>query len=626
MTTFRDSLKSRFGVFGLLMLLVLGVLLVRLWSMQVLAGASFAAQATENRIRQIDMVAPRGRIFDRNGKPLVTSRASMAVFVEPKASEDATLMGRLSRVIGMKPSDIRHEVRSSRLGPLQARAVKLEIPMGMAAYLAEHSTDFPGISVDSVPVREYPLKTLAAHVLGYVGQISEAEIAKRTGQGDYRYGDVVGKTGAEAEFEKVLRGERGFRTVEVDAQGRLRRIINQRDPVGGHDVQLTIDSDLQAVTETALQNALSEAHRQKFPKANAGAAVVLDVTNGEVLAMASYPTYDPSQFLSGISSSQWAALTATTSAYPLNDRVIMSAYPPASTFKAITGLGALQEGFITPTTAYNAPYTWIFPGHENNKNPWWQKHDWNKNGHGVIDFTQAVAESADTYFYPLGYRFYTTPGEKLQMYARKAGFATKTGIDLPGEVSGRVPTAAWKKKYNAYVPENQGWQPGDTVNLSIGQGDMLATPLQVVQAYAGIANGGRIMQPHVLKSIIGPDGKAALSTPPKVEATLPASPPNLAALQAGLRAVVTEGTAKSTFSGFHVAVAGKTGTAQVAGKDDYAWFVGYVPAEAPKYAVAVLVEQGGHGASVAGPAARMIMAKLTGQPVKFVSGGTDASR
>ncbi len=625
MTNYRDILKSRFAVFGLLVLIVLGALLVRLWSMQVLAGESYAAQATDNRVRSVTLDAPRGRIFDRNGRPLVTNRPSLAVTVEPSASRDATMIARLGKVIGMKPADIVHQVRFSKLGPLQARIVKLDLPIKAASFLAEHSDSFPGVSVDTVPVRVYPSGTTAAHVLGYVGQVSEDEIATPTAS-DYRLGDIVGKSGVEAQFEKVLRGERGYQLLEVDAQGRPRRTLSQRDPIGGRDVELTIDLDVQKVTEAALQDAILEAHNQKFPKANAGAAVVLDVQTGEVVALASAPTYDPSKFLNGISQKEWTSLTDTASAYPLNDRAISSGYPPASTFKAITGLAALQQGFVTPSTAYDAPYTWYFPGHANSTQSWWIKHDWNRSGHGVIDFTQAVAQSADTYFYPLGYQFYTTPGEKLQAFARAAGLGSRTGIDLPAEIAGRVPDAAWKKAYNRDFPENADWQPGDTVNLAIGQGDMLATPLQLAQAYAGIANGGAIMQPHVLKEVIGADGKAALTSQPHVERRLPASPANLAAMQAGLRAVVTEGTAMNTFAGFGVPAAGKTGTAQVYGKDDYAWFVGYAPADAPKYCVVVLIEQGGHGASVAGPAARMILAKLTGQPVDFVHTGADQSR
>ncbi len=625
MTSYRDILKSRFAVFGLLVLLVLGALLVRLWSMQVLAGDSYAAQATDNRVRTVLLDAPRGRIFDRNGRPLVTNRPSLAVTVEPSASRDTTMIARLGKIIGMKPADIQHEIKFSKLGPLQARVVKLDVSLRAASFLAEHPDYFPGVTVDTVPIRVYPNGPVAAHVLGYVGQVSEDEISGKN-MADYKLGDIVGKSGAEAEFEKVLRGDRGYKMLEVDAQGRPRRVLEQRDPIGGRDVELTIDLDVQKVTEAALQDAIVEAHNQKFPKANAGAAVVLDVQTGEVLAMASAPSYDPSKFLGGLSQKEWASLTDTASGWPLNNRAISSAYPPASTFKAITGLAALQQGFITPSTAYDAPYTWYFPGHENSSQAWWQKHDWDRNGHGVIDFTQAVAQSADTYFYPLGYQFYTTPGEKLQQFARESGLGSKTGIDLPAEIGGRVPDAAWKKAYNRDFPENADWQPGDTVNLSIGQGDMLSTPLQVAQAYAGIANGGAVMQPHVLKGVIGTDGKVVLGSPPKVERKLPVSPENLAALQAGLRAVVSEGTAQATFSGFGVSAAGKTGTAQVYGKDDYAWFVGYAPAEAPKYCVAVLIEQGGHGASVAGPAARMILAKLTGQPVEFVHTGADQSR
>jgi penicillin-binding protein 2 len=620
MTSFRDTLKSRFAVFGLLVLLILGILLVRLWSMQVLAGESYAVQATDNRVRTVALDAPRGRIFDRNGKPLVTSRPALAVTMETQALNNGAMVGRLAAVLSMRVTAIRRAVTVTKLGPLQARVVKLDIPMTTAAYLAEHSAEFPGVSVDVVPLREYPFGTLAAHVLGYVGEISDVEIAARAGKGDYQIGDIVGKTGAESQFEQLLRGDRGVKTLEVDAQGRPRKVLAQRDPIGGRDIVLTIDADVQKVTETALADAIAEAHRQKFRKAQAGAAVVMDVRTGEILAMASLPTYDPSKFLQGLTTDQWKSLNDTSSGYPMNNRAIMSAYPPASTFKAVTGLAGLQAGVTKPDTTFDCVGKWVGMGKA------FPKWCWDHAGHGVIAFTDGVAQSCDTVFYTIGYEFYKQKNEPLQSFARSVGFGSKTGVDLPGEVAGRVPDAKWKAQINKYFPENAAWVPGDTVNMAIGQGDMLATPLQVCQIYAGIADNGTIMQPHVLMQVLGADGKPVLSTAPKPERALPVSAANLKIMQDALLKVTTDGTAKTTFSGFAVPVAGKTGTAQVYNKDDYAWFVGYAPAKAPKYAVAVLIEQGGHGASVAGPAARMILAKLTGQPVKFVSVSADQSR
>jgi penicillin-binding protein 2 len=620
MTSFRDTLKSRFAVFGLLVLVVLGILLVRLWSMQVLAGESYTAQATDNRIRSVTIEAPRGRIFDRAGRPLVTSRPALAVTMEKSAVRNSTEVKRLASILGMNPSEVTRAVTVSKLGPLQARVVKLDIPMKTASYLAERSAEFPGVSVEVVPIRTYPNGAVAAHVLGYVGEVSGHEIDSQKNRADLKMGDIVGKAGAEAQFEKVLRGDRGFELIEVDAKGRPRRVVSTREAIGGRDVVLTIDLEVQKVTEAALAEGIKEAHRQKFPKANAGAAVVVDVKTGEIIAMASAPTYDPTKFLNGLTRREWASLTSTASGYPLNDRAIMSAYPPASTFKATTGLAGLQNGMTAVDSSFQCAGRWVGMGDQ------WPKWCWDHAGHGTISFTRGVAQSCDTVFYEIGYRFYRDGKDRLQAFAKSSGYGAKTGLDLPGELSGRIPDAKWKRKYNADFPENQDWLPGDTVNMAIGQGDVLATPLQVAQAYAGIANNGAIMQPHVLKNVMDSAGRAVLPFKPRAARRIAATPSNLAVMQQSLRDVVVDGTARRTFDGLGVAVAGKTGTAQVTGKDDFAWFVGYAPADDPKYCVAVLIEQGGHGASVAGPAARMILAKLTGQPVQFVRTAADQSR
>jgi penicillin-binding protein 2 len=255
----------------------------------------------------------------------------------------------------------------------------------------------------------------------------------------------------------------------------------------------------------------------------------------------------------------------------------------------------------------------------------WKKFCWDHAGHGLEDFNSAVRDSCDSYFYHVGYLLYKDGGERVQKFSRKYGFGAKSGVDLPGEVAGRVPDAKWKADYFANYPELQKWQPGDEVNLSIGQGDLLVTPLQLVDTYAGIANDGKVMRPHILKQVLGADGKPVLTFKPEVAFDSGTSASNLATMRQGLLSVITDGTGKGAFAGFPVQVAGKTGTAQVYGKDDYAWFVGYAPADHPKYAVAVLIEQGGHGGSIAGPAARQIFAALLGQKIEHVS-ATDASR
>ena len=618
MPSFRQDLKGRFAALGIVVLLVLGALMFRLWSMQVLAGDDYTAMAEDNRVREITIDAPRGRILDRNGVPLVTNRPTLAVCVAPSAKSDEELIARLSTVLGMPVSEITERVSSVKEAALRPRVVMIDASQQVVSYLAEHESEFPGVEVQVAAIREYPQGNLAAHVLGYTGEISEDQIAEPEFV-EYELGDVVGKAGAESQFESALQGDRGYRRIEVDATGQPRRIIEEVDPIAGRDVVLTIDSKVQTVAEQALVKALDDAHKDDFIKARAGAAVALDIQTGEVLAMASVPTYDPALFLGGISTADWEKLTAKDSEYPLNNRAITGLYPPASTFKAMTGLAGLQNGVTKEWTTYDCEGRWTAMGEQ------WPKSCWDKSGHGSISFHDGVAESCDVVFYEIGYDFYKQKDEKLQKFAKEFGFGSKTGIDLPSEAAGRVPDALWKRTFNENYPEYQKWLPGDTVNLAIGQGDMLATPLQVASAYAGIANDGRVMTPHILKEVLDDTGKPVKTREPEIAYAPQVTQANLAIMRRSLEDVITDGTAKGVFRGFDSTVAGKTGTAQVANKDDYAWFAAYAPADEPRYAVAVAIEQGGHGGSVAGPAAREILSALLGLPIEHVR-AVDLSR
>lgn len=610
MKTFRQQLKGRFAVLGLIVLVALGGLLVRLWSMQVLSGSSFAAQAEENRIRQVSIDASRGRILDTKGRPLVTNRPVMAVTVAPSIvtrEDSATLIARLSTVIDVPVPEILKLLASYREERLKPRVVRVDVPMNTVSYLVEHAPEFPDVAVEAAAVREYPYGALGAHVLGYTGEISEEQL-KNEELPDYRLGDIVGKAGVESEYNEVLQGVKGYERFEVDSKGRIRRIVAEGEPRAGKDVALTIDADVQKVAEKALADAIAEAHRQNYTKARAGAAVVMDVKTGAILAMASAPTYDPTQFLGGIKDEDWKRLTAKDSEYPLNNRAIMAAYPPASTFKVVTGTAGLQYKVTGAWTTFTCTGRWEGMGKQ------WAKWCWNHAGHGTLSFTQGVEKSCDTVFYEIGKDFYDRKNEELQKFARSMGLGSDTGIDLPGEVPGRVPDAAWKKAYNKFYPEYQQWLPGDTVNMAIGQGDLLVTPLQLTSVYAALGNGGKVMRPHVLKSVLGADGRPTKEVAPEVIHDPGITPNNLAIMKRALVDVTTSGTAAGVFSGFKVSVAGKTGTAQVTKKDDFAWFACYAPAAQPKYAVAVVIEQGGHGGSVAGPAARQILSKLFNVP------------
>jgi penicillin-binding protein 2 len=348
LSDFRQQLKPRFAILGFVVLAVLGLLLARLWTLQVLNGSAYAEQAKENRVREVTTEAPRGRILDRTGLELVTNRPTMAVVVEPSAKNDEKLLARLSTVLNMPVADIKERASSVRQAPLAMRTVAIDVPMAAVSYISEHESEFPGVEVRTQAVRKYPQGVLAAHVLGYAGEVSQSELEAT--DSPYQYGDTVGKAGAEKSFEKVLQGDRGRQLIEVDARGRPRKVILDSDPVSGRDVVLTIDSKVQVVTEKALAQAMEDAHKAKFPKARAGAAVAIDIKTGEIIAMASLPTYDPELFLGGISQKNWKTLTSKDSEFPLTNRAIMAQYPAAST------PGSHRP--IRPTTAKASGSAW----------------------------------------------------------------------------------------------------------------------------------------------------------------------------------------------------------------------------------------------------------------------------
>lgn len=640
MSTYRQELRGRFATLGIIIIVVLAALLVRLWTMQVLSSDTYVAMAENNRVREISLEAPRGRIFDRNGVELVTNRSALAVSVDPThddvrdllvrsrnadSADDPTrreldeVFGELASMLGMTSSEVFEKVSDLKQEALRPRVVAVDVPMDIVGQVLERQTDFPWARVDEIAVREYPNGPLAAHVLGYTGAISEDQFRSSDVYAGYELGDTVGKTGAERQFESVLQGDKGWRRIEVNASGRPQGIVDEQPARPGNDIQLTIDIEVQRVAEEQLAAAIAEARRQGYVNTKAGAAVVLDVATGEVIAMASAPTYDPSAFLGGISSAEWARLTDKASEYPLNNRAIMAAYPPASTFKVVTALAGMETGIASENSTYRCTGTWTDMGKQ------WPKRCWKRSGHGTLSLRAGMKHSCDVVFYEIGYELYKRKAEELQAEARAFGLGAKTGIDLPGEVAGRVPDAEWKREFNRNYPEYQMWLPGDTVNMSIGQGDMLTSPLQMAAVYAGIANGGAVMRPHVLKAVLDSTGAVARSVEPELLIETGASDASLAAVSRSLVDVTRDGTAKGAFAGFGVSVAGKTGTAEVRGKDDYAWFCAYAPASEPRYAVAVVVEQGGHGGSVAGPAARNILAKLLDQPVVTIR-TTDLSR
>ena len=429
----------------------------------------------------------------------------------------------------------------------------------------------------------------------------------------YRPGTVIGRGGIEYAYEKELHGSEGLRKLEVDSTGEVRRVLGRREPKKGMDLVTTIDARVQKIAEDSLAQGLEKArsiyHEESGKKylAPAGGAVVMDPRTGEIIAMASFPDYDPGAFVGGISQAEYDALTKDNPALPLLNRAIQVAYAPGSTFKPVTAAAALETGVAKVNQRFNCPAS-VRIADRTFRN-------WKSTNSGMLTFNQAMADSCDTVFYPWGLEFYrtfrTNRTEVLQDYARRFGFGARTGIEIPFEKAGRVPDEGWLKAVNKQLPQAfpyATWLPGYTINMSIGQGDVLATPLQLANAYAAIANGGTLHEPHLgLKLLNGGDEiKVQRETRQRSVAVSQAT---LGALRSSLEAVTTVGTAASTFVNSPlnaIGVAGKTGTAEFAGKQPFAWFAAYAPARDPQYVVAVMLEEGGHGGETAAPIARRI--------------------
>lgn len=602
----------------------LGALFVKLWSMQVINGEKYTEKAEENRITEYTTVAPRGRIFDRNGVELVGNRSSFAVLISADEQSNKKVIRRLSNVLGIPRETVAQLAEDSTEGAQADRLIALDVDERDVAFISEHPSAFPGVRIEARTVRTYPQGTLAAHVLGYAGTISQEELTAANTAHSYESGDVVGKDGAEQAFESYLQGDRGVKRVEINAAGEVVGTVNTVDPVQGNDVRLTIDAKVQKVAEQALQKAFADAARAKYPNATAGAIVCLEANTGEVIAMASAPTYDPAEFVGGISSDAWEQLVDEDNDYPLSNRCIAGLYPAASTFKGFTGLAGLEYGFADNSTVWNCEGTWTGFGKA------WPQKCWNLSGHGHIGFHKGIVESCDVVFYEIAKKFYNYKGSDtvLQEYLQSWGFGSKTGIELSGEQEGRVPTPQWKKEYNRDAPESQAWQPGDVSNLIIGQGDLLVTPLQIACGYAGLATG-TIPKPVLLHSVMAADGKTVVVDGERFQgSTFEPSykKKNLETMRSGFEDVVAEGSVKDVFKGMGVTTAGKTGTGEVAGKDNYAWYVGYAPASKPKYVCACIIEQGGSGATSAAPAVRSVLAKAMGKDAKHVQGSSTHER
>lgn len=629
------------------------VLFFRLAQLQLFQAERFEMMARENRLRPMTIRAPRGEILDRSGRKIVGNHPvytiSLANLGKPVPPE---VIKRLSKVIGKSEAEIKQKLAAHAL-PYEPVRVATNVPLNIVTYIEEHQEEFPGVLVDITPVRYYPYGTILAHVLGYVQEIKPEQLEKHKEEG-YKLGDAYGQDGLEYVFENYLRGKDGARYVEVDSMGHPVRDLGVTAPVAGSNLVLTIDLNQQRVTEEALKRAIEAARKEGY-SAPGGAAVVMNVRTGEILSMASFPVYDPAVFTGDLTPQEVQRVFGAPNKPFLNRA--LRAYPPGSTFKMITALAGLESGKITPKFRIHDPGVYRLGRVYN---------DWLAGGHGNVDLLKGIQVSCDVYFWTVGN---ITGIDNIAKIAKEFGLGEKTGLGLPGEMEGVVPTPEYKyKTVKAYLdsvfkpqleavdkeyklllsrtgdPEEKArlekererkkagiqaeyeryawdlkWRAYDTLNTSIGQGYNMYTPLQLANYAAMIANGGNGYRPYLVKRVVGPKGEKVVEFEPQITRKANVKPENLKVVQEGM-ALVTKpgGTAYGSFYDLPIPVAAKTGSAEApGGKGTHAVFVAYAPADKPEVAVAVEVENAGHGGSVAAPVARDILAAHFGLPLRM---------
>ena len=623
----RDSTRLRMAILGVVVLSLFATMLARLWYLQVLAAPELKVEAQTNSVRLVYTEAPRGKILDRNGEVLVDNRIVPTAVVDRDAARaHPDLVPRLAALLGRPQIELERRLQDERFSLFKPVPVVEDVPKEKVVYLRENQAAFPGVGVVQIAQRSYPHGTLGAHLLGYVGEINDVELEARRALG-YRGGDTIGKSGAELAYEAALRGVPQVEKLQVDSQGRVLRSLGVQPPVPGHDVQLTIDIKAQALAEESLKQGLETAQQTWDPEqlkrylAPAGAVVVQDPRDGSILAMASYPTYHPDEFVNGISTARFRELNDPANHYPLNNRVLQGLYAPASTFKLVTSLAGLSRDAVAPNTTITDAGS-IQIGDRVFRNAFGTPH-------GRVNLARALAVSSDVYYYLLGEKLDESRKPfPIPEAARSFGLGRATGIELPFELEGWVPDPDNKKKRNEENPQAfpfGEWFTGDNVNLSIGQGDLVVTPLQLTNVYATFANGGTEWVPHVGHAIRDVVTGAVETIAPRQQSKVNIPPAHREAVLEGLQRVVTsdEGTGYGAFFGFPLAqfpIAGKTGTAEVSGdKQETALFVGFGPADSPRYVVSAVMEESGLGSSAAAPVVRRIFDGLIGNPPRPVA-------
>jgi len=565
----------------------------QLWYLQVLEGGRLQELSEKNRIRIRPVAAPRGILFDRNGLALVDNRPAFTLSLIPREMEDRNqVVARLSVLLKMSAGELLEALEKVPADSIRPVRVRRGLSLEDVTMVEERKLELPGVIVEVEPQRTYPTSTFAAHVLGYVREVSDEQMK----QGRYRRGDMIGQSGLERLLDEYLRGRDGGERIEVDALGRPVQVMRREEPDPGAQVITTVDRRIQEAAERAMAG-------------KAGSVVVMDPRNGDVLALTSSPAFPLDRLTGNLDRDEWVRLVRDPMS-PLMNRALQGLYPPASVFKIIVAAAGLQEGSLTPMDH-------IYCNGEFNLGNWTFK-DWKPGGHGHVDLHQAIAQSCDIFFYQAGLK---VGGDVMAKYAQAFGLGAPTGIDLGGERFGLVPFSPAQRQRS-----KRSWLPGDTVNMSIGQGQLLVTPLQIARMMAAVANGGVMWKPRLVQRVERADGSLAYGSSSQMTERVDLSPVVWAFLRQSLATVVKDGTgALARVPG--VNIAGKTGTAQTISKSDsakgqdHAWFASFAPVDDPQYVVVVLVERGGKGGQVAAPIARQIYEAIFLQKVAQVTLG-----
>ena len=587
--------QKRLKTLTLFVLIVVGVLFVRLWFLQIISGATYRRKSESNRIDLRDILPVRGMVFDRNGELLVDNRASFAVGVIPEDIKNLDgLIDDISRLIEIDSLSAKKTINEGlRRNPFNPVYIKKGLTRDELARIETNIFHMPGVIIEVKPKRHYIYGPFASHLIGYLGEIDKEQLNKE-GYKRNKIGDFVGKFGVEKKWQRYLNGVRGGQQIEVDAAGRRLRVLYQKAAEPGFNVYLTIDKDLQMLAEYSLEN-------------RAGAIVAMNPMTGEVLAMASRPSFNPNDFATGMDEKVWKRLVSNLR-FPLQNRVISGQYPPSSLFKIVVAIAGLEEGVIDPYEKIYCRGSYSFRGRA--------YRDWKEEGHGYVDLHRALVESCDVYFYKMGQKIGI---DTIARYAKSLGFGSKTNLQLGDEKEGLIPNRAWKLR-RWHVP----WQEGETLSVAVGQSFALVTPIQMVRFVSALFNGGDLFKPQVTKWIEKENKERIFKFKPNSLRRWSIKKENMELIKKALVGVVNESHGTGKRAKFdQIRVAGKTGTAQVIAlpeerelareKDvpykfrDHAWFVAVAPAENPAIALAVLIEHSGTGGSVAAPIAKKIL-------------------